>query len=175
METWSNAAQQLNISPGDLGLGGDAPIFANLPLPFSLKKIQPEIKFYIKRSGETKEILFLDHNSDEDDIKNEPRFVRYLNRCDNRIILITHGFLSGSDVDWLVEMRDALLGVEKQVVFVVGWKGGAHFTNYDPIDAFVEPNVYKQAAANCLAVGEWVGIVVTWLQRPGIYGGLGIA
>ncbi|XP_035713875.1 phospholipase A1 4-like [Folsomia candida] len=172
MATWKSAVERSKIgqghqfSPSNQCVGGDAPIFQGRMEPFPLQKIEPIITFYIKRHGNTEKILTLGHDSDESVIRDYTRFLKHL-RC-GRVILLTHGFLSGCDKDWLEEMKDALLGVDKQIVALVGWKGGAHVIKYDAMDLFRQPNPYIQAAANCLAVGAWVGKVgkvATWLAK----------
>lgn len=160
MKTWDDVGRTHCFSPRHLKEGGDAPIFADLPDVTSMWEIHPIISFYMERNDKIQKILCIDHTSKKDIITDNSTFARYLKKCDNRVIFITHGFLSGDDEEWLIEMRDALLYVEDQIVAIVGWKGGADFTS----NFFQEPNVYKQAAVNCLAVGKWVGQVATWLH-----------
>lgn len=177
-------------------LQGDAPICADLPAPYSLEKINPKITFYVKRNNKTEEILSLDFTWEDDNIRHD-QFFQDLSIFDNRVILITHGFGSGGEEDWVTEMRDALLNVETQVVAIVDWKDGARFVVPEIADllktvpkkklatglavacvsyTFVLPIVanfviigsmvaYKQAAANCLVIGGWVGQIAVWLKR----------
>lgn len=160
----SRTPEGKNLPHGGLETGGDAPLFAYLPGSFPLEKIKPKITFYMKRDGQVEEILSLDDTSGVADVNNDYSFTRDLDRCKNRVILITHGFHSGGDVSWLIEMRNALLDVETQIVAIVDWKGGAHVTSYEAVDIFKDPTLYKQAAANCLVIGQWVAQVGTWLK-----------
>lgn len=118
----------------------------------------------MKVNGKPIEILRLDYSSKEDDITQNSRFTAALTQSCNPVILITHGFHSGADEVWIKKMRDALLDVELQIVGTVDWKGGAHFTGFSLVDIYMEPNLYKVAASNCLVAGEWVGRVGKWLH-----------
>lgn len=162
MEMWLSDAQSKVPSSSQSPNGGDAPVYANLPPAYHLRTIQPKITFYKKRCDGVKQILNLDATSQEEHVKNDPRFARQLKRRNNRVILVTHSF--GGNADWIYNLRNALLDVEKQVVAVVEWNVGQ---TEDTTGFLLLPIDYKQATANCLAVGEWLGQVATWLENAG--------
>lgn len=155
MRTWSNAIRSECVSLGDFGIGRDAPIFAHLPNLFPLSQIQPTITFYMKKGRKTKEILRLDHTSVKRDVVKNSNFVHKLDQQDNREILVTHGFLSGADEDWIIKMRDALLTVEKQVVAIVGKEAPMSQATASLTSSGNRMSINKQPLIVCRSENGW--------------------
>lgn len=67
--------------------------------------------------------------------------------------IIVHGFISGGDSGWVMDLKNAILSKESTNVIVVDWSNGAN------------PNlVYGQAATNTRVVGAQIALLISKLK-----------
>ncbi|CAG2122127.1 unnamed protein product, partial [Medioppia subpectinata] len=112
----------------------------DLPDPWTIDYIQPKIEVF--RTGLPPVTITYDMTPDKavDVLKTGG----YLSA--NRIVIVTHGFENKIDTDWMIAIKEELLGQSDQTIALVGWSRGAHLL----------PVRYRQAAANVETVGLWL-------------------
>ena len=130
-----------------------AQFFSTLPDPWTIKEISPRIVFF--QNGRPELELPYDMKPREMALKLEK--ANFLNV--SRLIFITHGFHNNFNAPWMGFFKDDILKVSKimsfdQTVAVIGWGGGADLLVFR----------YRQAAANIIPVGKWLGKIITAIK-----------
>lgn len=123
-------------------------IFGNLPKPYSIDYIKPTLDVYTNVGGLV--CLTINHVDSPQVSINKLEEKNCLQNCD-RLIVITHGFLSHGNLPWLHEMKDTILSLNQgQLVAILDWGDGSDIGIFR----------YSQAASNCLHVGSWLGDIL---------------
>ena len=134
----------------------DNRLFERFPEPWDLSEIRPELVFHRKKCGQ----IFYSH------MKNEKLLVSDLIQndflCVNRVVFITHGFLSSRETDWMQTLKWELLNQQDCTVATLCWGAGAQ-VSFDSWARFW--NSYEQSAANALEVGVWLSKYVLELRK----------
>ena len=120
-------------------------------LPNSVDLIQPTLTAYRKDSDECVNLLFPLEQFVGVKKLSEKGFLSDT----NEVILIVHGFLSDSNVEWMHDMRKALLDVKDRLVLLAGWGKGAA----------IGSQPYALAAVNIRTVSTWLASFISELQK----------
>lgn len=135
----------------------------DMPDPWDLSVIQPQLLVF--RNGKAVQSIAYDDKLEEK--VHSLNDQGYLNS--NEFVIITHGFHNNINTTWLHNMTEAILNVSAnanndRTVAILGWGKGADIIIF----------YYRQAAANIVPVGEWLGnftkIVKSVTPKLPIYG-----
>ena len=156
-------------------------LVGRLPPPQPLATIEPELMLYTAAAsggGEAQSntaaenpclLINISHSPEEavrmigqhlNGNANREETKRQQQQKPQRLIILTHGFLSTKQVSWLHQLKDAILASKsekyhRQLVMILGWGGGAN----------IGLRQYPQAAANGLEVGRWLGAILRELRQ----------
>ena len=120
-------------------------------LPLKLEDIQPTLSAYKKESGEPANVMF--NMLPKEGVKHLCK-KGYLFNTDE-VIIIVHGFISDSDVEWMHIMRKELLNIKDRLVLLAGWGKGAA----------IGSQPYALAAVNIRTVSTWLASFISELQK----------
>jgi len=120
--------------------------FKHHVLPWSPDEIKVKVKLNTKKTGKRQEILDWHNPEKLDKSSFDPT---------KPTVIITHGFRSGIDKEWIAELADVLLWRDNVNAFRVGWGGGANINDYD------------QAAANTRVVGAAIAFMIRKMKDRG--------
>jgi len=125
------------------------------PGPWEISRIQPKLRVF-RRDKQPIEITWKDF---PDEVVG--KLEHYGAFETTRIAFLTHGFIHHIDVDWMNDMKNAMLEHEDMTVVVVGWGGGAN----------IGVDRYEQAAKNIESVGCWLANHLREIKRrkSGVY------
>jgi hypothetical protein len=133
----------------------DKLIKSTVKTPWHLARIKPTLRIFtndmVGGANAYEEVTF---EEDPDTFITRLRRLRIFERT-TQMVFITHGFIHDVNIYWLIEMKDALLGVEDMAVVFIGWGGGSNIG----IDR------YPHAVRNIEAVGCWVGNYAREIKR----------
>ncbi|XP_054156751.1 phospholipase A1-like [Oppia nitens] len=121
------------------------------PEPWDIDRIQPELLVF--RQNHPKLDLRYDMSAEQAVdaiVANE-----LLAATGSRLVFIAHGFRSHKHTEWLHIMKDRLIDERDQTVAIVGWGKGSD----------IGVSAYEQAAANALAVGQWLAPYLRELRK----------
>lgn len=135
-------------------------LVGRLPAPQKISQIDPELLLYTESSYTEYSLLINSSHSPEKAVQLIGEHLTKEANQNERLIILTHGFLTTKNVSWLHQLKDAILsinkeGVKQQVVLILGWGGGAD----------IGLTAYPQAAANALEVGRWLATILTELRK----------
>lgn len=119
------------------------------PGPWEISRIRPKLRLF-RRDKQPIEITWKDF---PDEVVG--KFEHYGAFESTRIVFLTHGFIHHIDVDWMNDMKNAMLEHEDMTVVVVGWGGGAN----------IGVDRYEQAAKNIESVGCWLANHLREIKR----------
>ncbi|KAF7496340.1 Pancreatic lipase-related protein 3 [Sarcoptes scabiei] len=133
-------------------------VFGDLPEPDEISMIQPTLSIFIEKDSDP--ALIIEHDqAPEKAISLVRNYLDSLSLSQKkiRLVVLTHGFRSNDQSDWLNDAKDAILDAGylidqnyHQIVGILGWGGGADIGLLN----------YPKAAANCLETGKWLGIIL---------------
>lgn len=135
----------------------------DFPDPWELDKIKPKLYIYKK----DRPVVEIDYQANMRLAVTDLYAKDYLQT--NRLVIITHGFHNDITTPWLTSFKDKILNSthshnDDQTVVLVGWGEGANILVI----------WYRQAAANVITVGDWLGnftaIVHSFAPKLPIYG-----
>ncbi|CAL8139644.1 unnamed protein product [Orchesella dallaii] len=119
------------------------------PCPWEVARIRPKLRLF-RRGKQPIEITWKDF---PDEVVG--KFEQFGAFETTRIVFLTHGFIHHIDVDWMADMKNAMLEHENMTVVVLGWGGGAN----------IGVDRYELAAKNIEPVGCWLGNHLREIKR----------
>lgn len=136
---------------------GDRLLYDGMPSPIDFDQLTPQLHFF---AGSTNsDGTFATHlrsskyNNDVAKIRED--FENFAELKCGRVIFLTHGLESAGSARWVEALKVALLQVDNaQLVAVLDWAVAARAGRIHAMHGG-----YRQAAANCLEIGRWLGNV----------------